>query len=461
MCIRDSFAPYYALRPMLDPNGEVMPPKGMLNIVTVGDMNVPLNSGIAIGRAAGAVPFLRPDAADRYPAYVDYVTPSALFAALDGVTPNRALIDAHVIEGVSRLAREAPADLTSCRPNELPVTVQDVVCHPNCTETDTKSCLGGQTCVSGRCVGKPISEDDCAQSLYDIDVLDEGLSLYGEREATVPLLNGIMKRVRDEYPDIDDHYFICEIVREMIGAMVMDVLNETKARLSVLNPETPDDIRAADRPMVAFSEGMFVQVEQLRAFLPTMPIVRALGLRFVRIEPGELAGRGKGLVEYGAQTNFPNPWPGGTWRLRDIMDYERIASDAILEYCANHRRDVLSNMLARARASVAAAAPGEAYRIPMGQRDPATARAPVSYTHLRAHETVLDLVCRLLLDNKKRRQHHSPVEPLFKHRSVQPSEAKPARHHPQPDLTLERYHPTLSHKRRLDTTFSSYVNAGT
>ena len=28
-------------------------------------------------------------------------------------------------------------------------------------------------------------------------------------------------------------------------------------------------------------------------------------------------------------------------------------------------------------------------------------RAPVSYTHLRAHETVLDLVCRLLLEKKK------------------------------------------------------------
>ena len=26
---------------------------------------------------------------------------------------------------------------------------------------------------------------------------------------------------------------------------------------------------------------------------------------------------------------------------------------------------------------------------------------PVSYTHLRAHETVLDLVCRLLLEQKK------------------------------------------------------------
>ncbi|WDT37994.1 hypothetical protein PVA38_10040 [Streptococcus pneumoniae D39] len=28
-------------------------------------------------------------------------------------------------------------------------------------------------------------------------------------------------------------------------------------------------------------------------------------------------------------------------------------------------------------------------------------RYPVSYTHLRAHETVLDLVCRLLLEKKK------------------------------------------------------------
>src|SRR5665811_1720849 len=30
-----------------------------------------------------------------------------------------------------------------------------------------------------------------------------------------------------------------------------------------------------------------------------------------------------------------------------------------------------------------------------------SALAPVSYTHLRAHETVLDLVCRLLLEKKK------------------------------------------------------------
>ena len=32
---------------------------------------------------------------------------------------------------------------------------------------------------------------------------------------------------------------------------------------------------------------------------------------------------------------------------------------------------------------------------------------PVSYTHLRAHETVLDLVCRLLLEKKKQTQTHN------------------------------------------------------
>ena len=30
----------------------------------------------------------------------------------------------------------------------------------------------------------------------------------------------------------------------------------------------------------------------------------------------------------------------------------------------------------------------------------------VSYTHLRAHETVLDLVCRLLLEKKKKQQNN-------------------------------------------------------
>ncbi|MGE5345115.1 MAG: M14 metallopeptidase family protein [Acidithiobacillales bacterium] len=92
------------------------------------------------------------------------------------------------------------------------------------------------------------------------------------------------------------------------------------------------------------------------------------------IEPGELAGGGTGLVDYGPQANFPLPWPGGWWHLRDIMDYERIVSDALLETCSAHREDLLRDVAARARAAVAAAAPGDAFVIPAAQRDPASAR---------------------------------------------------------------------------------------
>ena len=41
---------------------------------------------------------------------------------------------------------------------------------------------------------------------------------------------------------------------------------------------------------------------------------------------------------------------------------------------------------------------------PQAKLAKASAINTVSYTHLRAHETVLDLVCRLLLEKKKRRE---------------------------------------------------------
>ncbi len=93
----------------------------------------------------------------------------------------------------------------------------------------------------------------------------------------------------------------------------------------------------------------------------------------IEIAPTELSGGRKGLIEYGQQTNFPNPWPGGRWRLRDIMDYERIASDALLETCSDHRRDFLRGSVAMAMDAIKAGKPEEYYRIKTEQRDPPTA----------------------------------------------------------------------------------------
>ena len=42
----------------------------------------------------------------------------------------------------------------------------------------------------------------------------------------------------------------------------------------------------------------------------------------------------------------------------------------------------------------------------------------VSYTHLRAHETVLDLVCRLLLEKKKEQTKHTIISKWYQKKQV-------------------------------------------
>ncbi|HEX8169988.1 MAG TPA: M14 metallopeptidase family protein [Thermoanaerobaculia bacterium] len=93
----------------------------------------------------------------------------------------------------------------------------------------------------------------------------------------------------------------------------------------------------------------------------------------IYVEPNELRGGSKGLVEYKPTINHPNPWKGGWWRMRDIMDYERIASDALLELAADRREDLQRDLLVRARSAIALA-PRDGYRIPHDQRDWPTAQ---------------------------------------------------------------------------------------
>jgi hypothetical protein len=89
----------------------------------------------------------------------------------------------------------------------------------------------------------------------------------------------------------------------------------------------------------------------------------------IEIAAGELSGGNKGLVDYRRQINFPNPWPGGVWRLRDIMDYERIVSDALLEACSTFREEFLRMSATVAMAAISAGKPGEYFQISLAQDD--------------------------------------------------------------------------------------------
>jgi hypothetical protein len=72
-------------------------------------------------------------------------------------------------------------------------------------------------------------------------------------------------------------------------------------------------------------------------------------------------GRGIGYDAKEVAWNFPRPWRGGTWRLRDIMDYEFAAANALLGNAAKYREQWLTNF----------------YRIneqAVGRRDPLTGK---------------------------------------------------------------------------------------
>jgi hypothetical protein len=88
------------------------------------------------------------------------------------------------------------------------------------------------------------------------------------------------------------------------------------------------------------------------------------------IDPGELS------AEYTRpRTNFINPWPGGWWRLRDLMDYELTFSLAAIRTAAEHKEDFLLNFYTMNKEAVDAKGPNEAYAyvIPADQHDYLTA----------------------------------------------------------------------------------------
>ncbi|MBI4720193.1 MAG: hypothetical protein HY770_03000, partial [Chitinivibrionia bacterium] len=89
------------------------------------------------------------------------------------------------------------------------------------------------------------------------------------------------------------------------------------------------------------------------------------------IEPNELGGYGKGLSEYKKSINMPLPWPGGWWRLGDIVDYEIVSTISIIKTCAMHRRELLEhrNDVCRDEVEKGMTEPPYYYILPIGQHD--------------------------------------------------------------------------------------------
>lgn len=89
------------------------------------------------------------------------------------------------------------------------------------------------------------------------------------------------------------------------------------------------------------------------------------------VEANELKVRGKGLSEYKKSVNMPSPWPGGWWRLGDIVDYELASWRGALKTAFTMRKEILTfrNDLCRTEIERGRTEPPYYYVIPKSQHD--------------------------------------------------------------------------------------------
>jgi hypothetical protein len=95
----------------------------------------------------------------------------------------------------------------------------------------------------------------------------------------------------------------------------------------------------------------------------------------ITVAADQLVG-GRGFPDHQPSTTFPNPWPGGAWTLRHIVDYNLSAARGWLGGAARYRTEIVRNFYRMGQKQVEMGAKGGpfAFIIPPDQFDPHAAR---------------------------------------------------------------------------------------
>jgi dGTPase len=109
--------------------------------------------------------------------------------------------------------------------------------------------------------------DDIAYNNHDVDDGVQAGLFNMDELAEVPLIGPVIRRTQDELPGIEPRILRLEAVRRMIGAMVEDVMVETRRRAQEEGVRSPGEVRAMNRALVAFSPDMAEDLGRLREFL--------------------------------------------------------------------------------------------------------------------------------------------------------------------------------------------------
>ncbi len=164
--------------------------------------------------------------------------------------------------------------------------------------------------------------DDIAYDNHDIDDgLRSGI-LDLDRLMELPFVRRHWDAIERRHPGIERTRKIKALVRDGIGTMVGDVLEEARRRIADAGVETIEDVRAAGRQLIGFSSGMAAEERDIKRHL-YRHLYDSPQLKPIRVEAQRIV---SDLAAYyrAEPDRVPPGWQRGegeTARLRGVGDF--------------------------------------------------------------------------------------------------------------------------------------------
>ena len=109
--------------------------------------------------------------------------------------------------------------------------------------------------------------DAIAYNNHDVDDGFRAGLLGLEQLCEQPLFGQHYDEVHEAWPDLEDRRLIYEVIRRMIGHVVTDLIDTSKARIERIDPASIADIRGQKAPLIGFSDQVQEQHSGLKQFL--------------------------------------------------------------------------------------------------------------------------------------------------------------------------------------------------
>ncbi|MBN2905453.1 MAG: deoxyguanosinetriphosphate triphosphohydrolase [Rhodobacteraceae bacterium] len=169
--------------------------------------------------------------------------------------------------------------------------------------------------------------DDIAYNNHD---LHDGLraGLFEEDEiAALPIIGACYAQVDAEWPGLDPRRRRHEALRRVFGVMVSDVIDRARALLAEAAPQNADAVRMLGRPVIRFSDPLWADLKQIRAFL-FRRMYRAPSVMAVRAEVTKVV-EDLFPLYLGDPALLPEKWRADVAAARDQTALARIVADYI------------------------------------------------------------------------------------------------------------------------------------